>query len=63
MLKDTERSAQTKRPVVEALIEALPEGSILLGPDVTQRSAGIWRDDHLLAEVLIRPQRAWLKVV
>ena len=56
MLKDTERSAQTKRPVVEALIEALSEGSILLGPDVTQRSAGIWRDDHLLAEVLIRPQ-------
>ena len=45
-----------KRPVVRALIEALPEGTVLLGSDVTERSAGIWRTDHLKAQVLVRPK-------
>lgn len=46
----------TERPVVRALIEALPEGTVLLGSDVTERSAGIWRTDHLKAQVLVRPK-------
>lgn len=44
------------RPVVLALIKALPQGTVLLGGDVTGRSAGIWRTDHLKAQVLVRPK-------
>ena len=45
-----------ERPVVQALIAALPRGTVLLDADVTTRGAGIWRTDHLLAQVLIRPK-------
>src|SRR6056300_940109 len=45
-----------ERPVVKALIAALPQGTVLLDADVTTRGAGIWRTDHLLAQVLIRPK-------
>jgi FAD/FMN-containing dehydrogenase len=55
-MKENSLTALRARPVVSALIAALPEGAVLIGADVTERSAGIWRRDHLLAQVLIRPQ-------
>lgn len=42
--------------VVDALIEALGQQRVLLGADVTGRSAGIWRSDNVAAEVLVRPR-------
>jgi FAD/FMN-containing dehydrogenase len=43
-------------PVVQALIDELGEDQILLGGDVTSRSAGIWRSDGIKAQVLVRPR-------
>ncbi len=55
-MKENSLIALRARPVVSALIAALPEGAVLIGADVTERSAGIWRRDRLLAQVLVRPQ-------
>ena len=46
---------QAQRPVVQALMAALPKGTVILGSAVTERSAGIWRSDQIQAQVLVRP--------
>ena len=60
MNQPTERTDTTfaadQRPVVKALLHALPEGTVLIGAAVTERSAGIWRSDQVLAQVLVRPK-------
>jgi hypothetical protein len=40
-MKENSLTALRARPVVSALIAALPEGAVLIGADVTERSAGI----------------------
>ncbi len=50
------RLATNQRPVVAALLNALPAGTVLLDSAVTERSAGIWRSDQVLAQVLVRPK-------
>ena len=47
---------QAQRPVVQALMAALPKGTVILGGAVTERSAGIWRSDQIQAQVLVRPK-------
>ncbi len=47
---------QARRPVVQALVAALPKGTVILGGAVTERSAGIWRSDQIQAQVLVRPK-------
>ena len=47
---------QAQRPVVQALVAALPKGTVILGGAVTERSAGIWRSDQIQAQVLVRPK-------
>lgn len=47
---------QAQRPVVLALMAALPKGTVILGGAVTERSAGIWRSDQIQAQVLVRPK-------
>ena len=47
---------QAQRPVVQALMAALPKGTVILGSAVTERSAGIWRSDQIQAQVLVRPK-------
>lgn len=47
---------QAQRPVVQALVAALPKGTVILGGAVTGRSAGIWRSDQIQAQVLVRPK-------
>jgi len=42
--------------VVRALQDALGDGAVLTGDDVTSRSAGIWRRDTLKAKALVRPR-------
>ena len=42
--------------VADALIEELGDECVLLGQDVTGRSAGIWRSDNIQATVLVRPK-------
>ena len=42
--------------LIDALVQALGQGTVLLGDDVTQRGAGIWRSDNIQAQVLVRPQ-------
>lgn len=42
--------------VARALIAALGRENVLLDSDVSARGAGIWRTDHILAQVLVRPK-------
>lgn len=42
--------------VAQALIAALGQESVLLDQDVSSRGAGIWRSDHIQAQVLVRPK-------
>ena len=46
--------------LIDALVQALGQGTVLLGDDVTQRGAGIWRSDNIQAQVLVRrpPKRS-----
>jgi FAD/FMN-containing dehydrogenase len=44
------------RAIAEELVALLGEDAVLLGVDVTGRSAGIWRDDSIQAQVLVRPR-------
>ncbi len=42
--------------VVRALVDALGEDCVLIGDDVHQRAAGLWRRDTIQAKALIRPR-------
>ncbi len=42
--------------VVEELVEALGEESVITGPAVQERSAGIWRSDPIRAKAVLRPR-------
>lgn len=46
----------SNRPVVVELLKQLGNDCVLLGNDVTSRSAGIWRSDTIAAQVLVRPR-------
>ncbi len=52
----TPATEQSQSPVGQALVKALPEGSVLFDDDVTSRSAGIWRSDTLKARILVKPR-------
>ncbi len=42
--------------IEHALVDALGADAVLQGADVTGRSAGIWREDTIKAQVLLRPR-------
>jgi FAD/FMN-containing dehydrogenase len=42
--------------LLEALTGVLGTGGVLLGEDVSNRSAGIWRDDNIQAAAILRPK-------
>ncbi len=42
--------------LIQQLSAMLPPGAILQGQDVSQRKAGIWRDDLINAQAILRPQ-------
>jgi len=42
--------------LIQQLSALLPPGGILQGEDVSQRKAGIWRDDLIDAQAILRPQ-------
>lgn len=44
------------RGLIEELTAVVGADSLLLGTDVTSRGAGIWRDDNIQAEILVRPK-------
>jgi FAD/FMN-containing dehydrogenase len=44
-----------RETLIGDLTDALGEGEVLCGSDVTRRSAGIWRDDTIRAEMMVRP--------
>lgn len=56
----SERQLSKEESVDEALIvqlrELLDESGLLLGSNVTERGAGIWRSDNIQAQVLVRPK-------
>ncbi len=42
--------------LLDALSELLGDGGVLVGEDVSGRSAGIWRDDTIQAAAILRPK-------
>ena len=42
--------------LIQRLEGLLGSGGVLVGADVQARSAGIWRDDHLVAGAVVRPR-------
>lgn len=42
--------------LIQQLSEILSPGGILQGLDVSQRKAGIWRDEQITAQAIVRPQ-------
>ena len=41
--------------LLAAIKGVLTDGDVLSGSDATQRMAGIWRNDTILAEIIVRP--------